>query len=92
VNCKQGDLALIISSNFNRQNIGKMVTCVRLLGPHEHDVAPCEGPYIWLIDREMDWMSPLHGKFMKNWFPDARLRPIRPDGIEEASEEHITAN
>lgn len=80
MNCKPGDLAVIVNSN-DRRNIGKLV---RVIGPYEMR------PQSWWVASE----SVLHGVF-SDWPPgaevgqyDKNLRPIRDPG-EDATDEMV---
>mgnify|MGYP006921370785 CR=1 FL=1 len=79
MNCKPGDLAVIVRSQGN--NAGRIVQCVRLHISQAHDVdgvpllLTASGPR-WVIDR------PLPGNLQT--VPDAILRPLRDsDGEDE---------
>lgn len=81
MNCKQGDLAIIVRA-YNPENLGKIVTCIRLIQPRnwrEPNGSISEEP-TWEID------IPLRG-FSGNASPlicDFQLRPIRDnDGKDE---------
>jgi len=81
VNCKKGDLAVIISGF----DTGKIVTCVQLETPvwlqgYMHDLGP-----IWRVDRDLTWMEQsgnsfikLLRKFSSPHIPDHHLRPLPP--------------
>jgi hypothetical protein len=80
MNCKQGDLAIVVKSEAG--NEGKIVRCVRLIG--ERDLIGRSGDVlrgaVWEIDVPLpDWGGRL--------FPtvsDDQLRPIRDnDGEDE---------
>ncbi|HWG75355.1 MAG TPA: hypothetical protein VN660_01005 [Steroidobacteraceae bacterium] len=83
MNCKQGDLALVIRSNS--ANIGKFVTCLELLPAGSCNACVEDGP-LWRIDRELEWDSTL-GKFPGYLVPDWALMPIRPSPERRPSEE-----
>jgi len=81
MNCKQGDLALIVQSSYGHE--GKIVRCVELYvgystyrGKRSH--SPLEA-IVWLID------TPLQkGDKVNNLANDCCLRPIRDqDGQDE---------
>lgn len=80
MNCKPGDMAIVISSTAG--NEGKIVQCLRLASRKEIDdcnFEAGEGP-VW-------WITPaLVGRFgrLVNMGPDKRLKPIRDqDGEDE---------
>lgn len=89
MNCKEGDLALIISGKHK----GTMVTCLKLISdkmelPEVLQATTREN--IWLVDKEINW-SYRNGNFI-GYFPytsDARLLPIRPDEVTSLSEEEL---
>ena len=73
--CKKGDMALIIKG----YDTGKMVTCQSLLGSETNPlIAPNLGP-VWLIDRQIGWVSVNGGIIQLPWCPDSQLMPITPD-------------
>ena len=79
MNCKQGDLAVIVRSRAG--NEGKIVRCVRFLGPVNYTIRK----YVdsWEIDPPvMSFLGTL-----ENAFPDDQLRPIRPS---EGQDETLT--
>ena len=89
MNCKQGDLALVIDGG---PNAGMMVTCLEWLpaGSRRDDLPPfitqhfeeSLGP-LWRVDRFLTW-----GATKIRIAPDKYLMPIRPDsaGSDEALE------
>jgi hypothetical protein len=84
MNCKPGDLALVIASSVPEtgRNIGKTVTCVRLLNESEHNIPRDFGP-IWLVDRLMDRFDMSTGAVVPcPWACDRYLMPIRPPAEE----------
>lgn len=80
MNCKQGDLAVIVKSAAG--NEGKIVTCVRLLGSMQwrHPDGRMHSCSTWEIDgviKGWSWQ-------MSNTIADDQLRPIRDnDGEDE---------
>ena len=70
MNCKQGDLAVIVRGSAFQKYIGHVVQCVTLR---------CTDPAMWAIDRSLDgdqiaWIM----------VPDSCLRPLRDsDGEDE---------
>ena len=71
--CKPGDLALITATI----DAGKMVTCIRLEDPSVKFPDHVRGR-IWLIDREMEWVSNRGRSCQIPYCPDDFLMPIRP--------------
>jgi len=83
MNCKQGDLAVMVKSYAGNQ--GKIVQCIRLATKEEIDDAwflTKDGP-IWIIDR----LIPTIKKGLQRLAIDAQLRPIRPS---EGQDETLT--
>jgi hypothetical protein len=81
MNCKQGDLAIIVASC--KENLGLIVLCIRptenLWRSRDGTIDDCPG---WVIDRDVvDWMG---GK--DNHIEDACLRPIRNPGDDATDE------
>jgi hypothetical protein len=92
VNCKQGDLAIVVRS-ITGFNLGKIVRCVRFLGhgPHECDVDGVPftrrqtGPR-WEIDPPLKTRT---GGLVENSLRsigDEFLRPLRGDLLDEETE------
>lgn len=80
MNCKKGDLAVIVRSEAG--NEGKFVTCIRL---SDQDVwIDCSGRYYravtWVVDRKL-----VGADGISSWqIEDSLLRPIRDsDGTDE---------
>lgn len=84
MNCKQGDLALVIAGD----NAGRVLTCLRLIAADSKYSA--DAP-IWRVDRNITWYHSYTGK--KALFticPDSILMPINPLGdIEEIETSEI---
>jgi len=86
MNCKQGDLAIIIRSYA--KNEGKLVTCLRLATLQEQDTANFYNEYLepaWLVDRKLNSLS-VSGNAMLppiNIALDSSLRPIRESDGED---------
>ena len=82
MNCKPGDLAFIIRSDFP-ENIGRIVRVVKYAGVATFRRAGTL--YLWVVEAQG---SPLRGKWLNSGVisseftslaPDADLRPIRPE-------------
>lgn len=69
--CKAGDLCIITQSQAG--NTGKMVTCVKFVGPHPK----MDGGDYWEIDRHLPVIN-LFGEFRgtQNFARDSCLMPI----------------
>ncbi len=84
VNCKQGDLALIIRG----VDAGKEVTCLEVATPILPDGRQ---PYVdvvcWRIDREVKWRATRNKPvFFMRYCPDNALMPI--NGTDDHTKEH----
>ena len=84
MNCKPGDLAVIISSDGGH-NLGKIVRVLQLHWSSEYDLDGArfnksDGPR-WILEKPIDNIEgdPLFT------FPDAALRPIRDSDGEDES-------
>lgn len=78
LNCKQGDLAVIVRSIVNPETVGMIVQCVK------YEPSPIAGP-AWKIDRAVAPNVQI-GVFIHvaDWIRDANLRPLRyNDGTDE---------
>jgi hypothetical protein len=78
MNCKQGDLAVIVRSE--RGNEGKVLTCLRLATFSEVNAegfTAWRGP-VWVTDANI----PCAYGYATSLFPDSRLKPLR-DGEGE---------
>lgn len=90
MNCKEGDLAIVVSAK-NPENLGRIVTCRKFLGYTTNVPTQCGGT-IWMTTPRMDmwevegtilWGSTnaLTGKkkyFELPYVYDSHLRPITP--------------
>lgn len=92
MNCKPGDMAILVHSDAG--NEGKIVTVIRLAS--EHELTKCVftqqyGP-VWRIDRPIQTTSTLEAN--KHPFAiDAWMRPILPpeEPITVTRDEEVTA-
>ena len=77
-NCKLGDLAIIVRSRTSPQDIGKIVTCVKLRPSPDGNPA-------WIIDPPLTNGIVFHeGRYrLPDWIADECLRPIRPGNGED---------
>lgn len=84
MNCKQGDLAFVVSSEAG--NIGKIVTVVRPAAFSEYcDFRHSDEGFHWWIRAEgSPILDTWGGKHREESFPDAWLRPIRPPAQDES--------
>lgn len=81
MNCKQGDLAIIVRSEAG--NEGKIVRCLKLL-PNNHWICCKTGIHSFADGWEIDQQVRLFTGGTTNRVPDYRLRPIRDqDGEDE---------
>ncbi|MDE1866978.1 MAG: hypothetical protein KGI08_04615 [Thaumarchaeota archaeon] len=83
MNCKQGDLAIVVKSTAG--NEGKIVTCLKLFNkvPGRTD---SHGP-LWETDTALNNFNGLTGKIVgtTRYIPDSFLRPIK--GLDELEDE-----
>ena len=75
LNCKRGDLALVLSG----PNGGKVVTCLELLPAGADSVDDSVGP-LWRVDRPLIYTNDVLPGIVasKRLAPDRKLMPIRP--------------
>ena len=92
MNCKQGDLAIVVRSKTGL-NLGKIVRCVRFAGRLPAD--PTTGNKWedgeendhWEIDPPLVSRGSSSGKFTPLLvYPDFRLRPLRGDLLDNETE------
>lgn len=77
MNCKQGDVAIIVACHV-RENVGKVVTCLRLApGYYTTHRGIVHMPYAWEIDQAVKTVVGVDSAFID----DACLKPIRPDEL-----------
>jgi hypothetical protein len=96
MNCKQGDLAVIIKSQ-GTENLGKILTCVRLATADELREAgfKSRGQNWWVVDQKIALYRRDTGEFIKYgpYAPDQNLMPIRRndgEGVFNINEQPIT--
>lgn len=82
MNCKEGDLAIVVRSIAG--NEGKFVTCQRIASDDELKSTRflALGP-VWVIDRAL----PTNMNSMLALANDCFLRPIRPGDLHETEDE-----
>jgi hypothetical protein len=87
--CKPGDLALVFKSKSVPENIGKMVTCVRLLTFDEMAIGfrHVDGA-VWLVDRDMTCRRKSGTVEYRPFMHDENLFPIEPQGYGEKEVEY----
>jgi len=72
-------MAIVISGTMGH-NIGKTVTCIRLLAYEEHFLTADFGD-VWLVDTPLEFSRsewPDEPRDLIPWAPDKYLMPIRP--------------
>jgi len=74
LNCKQGDLALVIGGGVNA---GRLVTCLEILPAGSCGVERDVGP-LWRVDRPIAYEAAGEQLIEGNVAPDMVLMPIRP--------------
>jgi hypothetical protein len=83
MNCKQGDLAVVVRSGKGL-SVGRLVTCIRL--SDEPGLLDEDGTAEWGPVWETDDHSPTgYGQFHNLWL-DSDLRPIRPQDDDAQDE------
>ena len=80
MNCKQGDLAIVVRGeiDFNLPNVGKILTCLRLATDDDLAVIGCRASKnrpIWVTDTKTRWRITGYNYLAV----DATLRPLRGD-------------
>lgn len=95
MNCKQGDLALIIRSAAG--NEGKAVTCLEYMGTpgvmwYGNKMVNLAVGYWWRVDRDLNMLSddifyPDHSPFVR----DDQLRPINGLPDKELEDESLSS-
>ncbi len=80
MNCKQGDLAIIVKSNCG--NEGKILTCVKFIG--SHFLYP-ELSDLWETDIELNsyYLYDKSNAPKDRLIPDSQLRPLLGDLIND---------
>ena len=88
MNCKQGDIAIVVGGKYN---LGKVVTCIRQVPMIEVQLAlKCAGmgisfipdtPY-WEVDNQIVWKNGSESSQVP-YIQDSRLRPLRNDSGED---------
>ena len=86
MNCKQGDLAVIVRSNLG--NAGRIVTCLHLASLEEllSTFGSSMWPYgsIWRLDTSVRWSGSVSDAIDVPFMVDSVLRPLRDsDGEDE---------
>lgn len=91
MNCKPGDIAIVIKSAAG--NEGKIVEVLSPLGedPVIGRTMWCEGEgFCWLVRSSGSPIKTSRGRiFGEAPIPDARLRPIRPGDLDESTDTDI---
>lgn len=97
LSCKQGDLAIIVSSNAG--NEGKIVRCVEYAGILERvqDVSGKPHPFrggarpVWRIDRTINFSNGFYVVQIE-YCSDEKLRPLRGDVTDDDVEHTFSIN
>lgn len=94
MNCKEGDLAIVICGE---KSSGRIVRCIKLVPGGTVTMTKCgrrvrvnedDGPQ-WLVDGWAVFWAPEYGQFEASVIPDYGLRPIRDPG-EDAQDETLS--
>jgi hypothetical protein len=89
--CKLGDLAFIRKA-IRKENIGKIVTCVKHVGHYNRgDKIIIHGEAWAAIDTDDFWLvsgniKTMYGKATEGYIPDSWLSPIQPLNDDEETE------
>lgn len=78
MNCKKGDLAIVVRSH-DGINLGRPVRCIRLIGEHRG------WSNVWETDIELTWRKGRRFE-LDRAAPDECLRPIRGDLLDDEIE------
>lgn len=88
MNCKQGDLAIVVRSNKGSSQLGKIVRCIRLASgtvksttSESINLSVDCGDW-WEIDSPLRLYSKAKGEVLANYCPDYSLKPLK-DGDDE---------
>lgn len=86
MNCKQGDLAIVVGSDFGQN--GMIVTCLRLLKTNEvvDNIRFLKPGVTWVVDRPLTYRSAHLGVRVAHIAPDEALRPIGKPSDDEVDE------
>jgi hypothetical protein len=88
MNCKPGDLAVVIRSETG--NLGKIVRCIAVASKEQADQVRFWACPMWEVDRPMQWEYQ-HEVFYERFCPDDCLRPIRPQSDDATDEMTLIA-
>lgn len=87
MNCKQGDLAIVVRSKAG--NEGRIVRCVRWAGVSVDERLVFHADGLWEVSPPLTWENPFGDTIELPVFPDAYLRPIRGDLLDEETEREL---
>lgn len=91
MNCKQGDLAVVVRSYAG--NEGRVVTCVKLYPAGAFQIPERFGP-IWDIGEAVPRIDLITGKLFPSklkGMPDSFLRPLRGDLSEDDADLFVSS-
>lgn len=89
MNCKQGDLAIVVRSYAG--NEGKIVTCLKLLPAGSNNYLTSDG-VLWETDVELNTLNGFNEPIKKTRFmPDSHLRPLRGDLSEDDADLFVSS-
>jgi hypothetical protein len=75
MNCKPGDIAIVVRAGATAENVGKLV---EVIGPS------AAYPGWWTVQSLSGWLAGASGRAMAGNIEDHRLRPLRDsDGDDE---------
>ena len=86
MNCKPGDLAIVVKANRVPENVGRIVKVVRLVSRGEvlFSSGCVNGTAGWLVEGRVRSFLGFNGN--EGVFPDNCLRPIRDPGDDAQDE------
>lgn len=88
MNCKEGDLAIVVKSHAG--NEGKIVTCLKWVGRG----TGLTGDYtdVWLVDQALNWRNKRTGEITKiPYYIDQWLRPIpKQELLEDEQKKEVS--
>jgi len=85
MNCRVGDLALVTRATLP-ENLGRMVTCLRVERPKTLMHSSLDGEVIWRLDETLTWYLADGTQLKIPYAPDSALLPIRPEPDEDEDE------
>lgn len=92
MNCKQGDLAVVVkTSRVNPKSLGMIVRCLRrgISGDYSQTPGLGRNEPTWIVEASRPTLVQVIGDVttmsVEFAVPDAAMRPIRPGDVEDAA-------